>query len=165
MRRMVLHVKAVARDEMVVELLLVLDRFDAKKDGAENKSGDQENTDQFLLADLRGPDSHGHGQTAHNQHNGVAGAQCDVKSVTANAESGAESAAIDGVSAEHAAEKQDFSDEENPHAERSGFLLLLERLKLFVQIAGAVHSVLLFLSQSLAWLGPRTGRTEVRPYT
>src|SRR6266446_2015825 len=118
-----------------------------------------------LFADLRGPHGHGHGQTAHNQHNGVAGAQFDVKSVTANAEGGAESAAINGVSEEHAPEKQDFSDEENPHAERSGFLLLLERLKLFVQIAGAMHSVLLFLSQSLAWLGPRTGRTEVRPYT
>src|SRR5207245_6923898 len=47
MRRMVAHVKAMAGNEMVVELLLVLDGFDAKKDSAESKSGDQENTDQF----------------------------------------------------------------------------------------------------------------------
>src|SRR6266566_2359127 len=147
MRRMVLHVKAVAGDEMVVEFLLVFDGLDAKKDGAKTKRGDQENTDPFLLANLRGPDGHGHGQTAHNQHNGVAGAKCDVKSVTANAESGAESAAIDGVSEKHAAEEQDFRDEENPHAKRGGFLLLLEGLKLPVQIAGAMHAGLLFLSQ------------------
>src|ERR1700674_2093701 len=164
MRRMVLHVKAAARNEVVVELLLVFDSFDAKKDGAEAKRGDQENTDQFLFADLGRPYSHGHGQTAHDQHNGVAAAQGDVKSIATDAESGAERAAIDGVSKEQATEEQDFGHQENPHAECGGFFLLLERLKLSVQIAGAVHSVLLFLSQRRAWLGPRTGRTEVRPY-
>src|SRR5258705_3848048 len=41
----------------------------------------QENTDQFLFADLGRPYRHGHGQTAHDQHNGVAGAQGDVKSI------------------------------------------------------------------------------------
>src|SRR6202521_4570878 len=164
MRGVVLHVKAAARNEVVVELLLVFDSFDAKKDGTEAKGGDQENADQFLFTNLGRPDSHGHSQTAHNQHNGVAGAQGDVKSIAADAESGAEHAAIDGVSEEQATEEQDFGHQENPHAERGGFFLLLERLKLSVQIAGAVHSVLLFLSQRRAWLGPRTGRTEVRPY-
>src|SRR5438093_8756787 len=33
-----------------------------------------------------------------------------------------------------------------------------------VQFAGAMHAVLLFLSQSLARLRPTAGRTEVRPY-
>src|SRR4029077_18168195 len=61
MRRMVLHVKAVTGNQMMVELLLVLDGFDAKKDGAEAKRGNQENTDQLFLADLGGPDGHGHG--------------------------------------------------------------------------------------------------------
>src|SRR2546430_11394883 len=38
-------------------LLFVLDGFDAKKDSAESKSGDQENTDQFPFSDLGRPDS------------------------------------------------------------------------------------------------------------
>src|SRR6266478_6182480 len=156
MRRMVLHVKAEAGDEMVVEFLLVFDGLDAKKDGAKTKRGDQENTDQFLLPDLRGPDGHGHGQTAHNQHNGVAGAQHDVKGIAANAKSGAECMAVYGVGQKEAAEEQDFGDQEDPHAERSGFLLLLEGLKLSVQLSGAMHAVLLFLSQSLAWPRRRT---------
>src|SRR3989442_3135268 len=53
-----------------------------------------ENADQFLFTNLGRPDSHGHGQTAHNQHNGVAGAQGDVKSIAADAESGAERAIL-----------------------------------------------------------------------
>src|SRR4029077_4418910 len=121
-----------AGNEMVIEFLLVFDGLDAKKNGAKTKCGDKENADKLLFPDLRGPDGHGHGQAAHNQHNGVAGAQFDVQGIAANTEGGAESAAIDGVSEEHAAEEQDFRDQENPHAERSGFLLLLERLKLFV---------------------------------
>src|SRR6266849_2048910 len=162
MRRMVLHVKGTAGNEMVVELLLVFDRFDAEKDSSETKCSDQENTNQFLFTDLRGPHGHGHGQTAHNQHDGVAGTELDIQRVAADAEGGAERAAVDGVGEEHAAEEQDFSDQENPHAERGSVLLLLKGLKLSVQIAGAMHSVLLFLSQCRAWLGPTAGQTEVR---
>ena len=58
---MVLHVKAAAGDQMVVELLLVFDALDAKKDGAKSQRGDQENTDPFLFADLSGSDGYGHG--------------------------------------------------------------------------------------------------------
>src|SRR5713226_1670584 len=43
MRGAITHVEAMAGNEMVVELLLVFDRFDAKKDSAESKRGDQEN--------------------------------------------------------------------------------------------------------------------------
>src|SRR5882724_1053310 len=132
MRRMVLHVKTMAGNEMVVEFLLVFDALDAKKDGAKNQRGDQENTDQFLLADLSGPHGHGHGQTAHDEHDGVACSQRDIKRIAADTEGRAEGAAIDGVSEEHAAEEQDFGDQENPHAECGGFLLLLERLKMSV---------------------------------
>ncbi len=132
MRRMVPHVKAMAGNEMMVELLLIFDGFDAKKDSAETKSGDQENTDQFLLAHLGGPDGHGHGQAAQDQHDGVAGAERDIQCIAANAEGGAERAAIDGVSEEQTTEKQDFGDQENPHAERGGLLLLLKRFKMSV---------------------------------
>src|SRR3984893_5898253 len=164
MRRMVLHVKAAAGDEMVVEFLLVFDGLDAKKDGAKSKRGDQENTDQFLLPDLRGPDGHGHGQTAHNQHNGVAGAQLDVKGIAANAKCGAECMAVYGGGQKKAAEEQDRRHQENPHAERSGFLLLLERLKMSVQIAGAMHSVLLFAIPRMASNCLQRRRGKPRPY-
>jgi hypothetical protein len=58
--------------------------------------------------------------------------------------------AIDGVGHEQAAEEENFGDQEYPHAERGGFLLLLERFEMAVQFSGAVHAVLLFLKQSLA---------------
>ncbi len=163
MRRMVLHVKAAAGDEMVVEFLLVFDGLDAKKDGTKSKGGDEENADELLLADLGRPDGHGHGQAAHDKDNGVAGAQFDVKSVAANAEGGAESAPIDGVSEEHAAEEQDFGKQEDPHAERGGFLLLLKGLKMSVQLSGAVHAVLLFAIQRMTCNYSQRGRDKPRP--
>src|SRR5258708_8821498 len=127
MRRMILYVKVAARNQMMVEFLLVFDGLHAKKNSAESKSGDQENTDQFLLAHLGGPDSHSHGQAAHDQDNGIAGAQFDVQRVAANAKSGAESTAIDGVREEHPAEEQDFGDQEHPHTEPARLPLLLHR--------------------------------------
>src|SRR5258708_22684859 len=158
MRRMVSHVKAAAGDEMMVELLFVFDRFDAKKGSSETKRSDQENADEALFSDLGGPDCHGHGQTAENEYDRVSSAQFNIECVTADTEGGAERAAVDGVGQEQAAEEQDFGDQENPHAERGGFLLLSERLKMSVQIAGAMHSVLLFLSQCcLAWVNCGAG--------
>src|SRR5260370_1343287 len=165
MPRMILHVKTAARNEVVVEFLLVFDRLDAEKDSAEAKGGDQENTDKLLLANLRGPHRHCHRQAAHDEHDRVEAAKLDIERVAADAEGGAERTAIDGVREEQAAEEQDFGDQENPHAKRGGILLLLERLKLFVQIAGAWQTVFLSLSQCMAWLEPRTGGTEVRPYS
>jgi len=113
---------------------------------------------------LRGPDGHGHGQTAHNQHNGIASSEGDIQRVAADAEGGTEGAAIDGVSEEQAAEEQDLGDQENPHAERSGFLLLLERLKMSVQIAGAMHSVLLFATLRVASNCALRGWSKPHPY-
>ena len=52
--------------------------------------------------------------------------------------------AVDGVGEKETTEEQNFGDKKGPHAERGGFLLLLERLKLARQFSGAVHSVLLF---------------------
>src|SRR5258708_29419606 len=150
MRRMVLHVKAAARDEVVVELLLIFDRFDAKKDSAETKGGDQENTDQFLFADLRGPYSHGHGQAAQDKHDGIAGTECDIQGVAADTEGRAEGMAGNGVGPKKAPEEQNFGDQKKPHAEPSGFLLLLRRFKMSVQFPRRVHSVLLFAIQRMA---------------
>src|SRR5262245_33257606 len=55
--------------------------------------------------------------------------------------------AVDGVGHEDAAEEKNFGDQKNPHAQRGGFLLLLQRLKLSVQLSGAMHAVLLFANK------------------
>src|SRR5580692_27584 len=149
---------------MVVELLLIFDDLDAKEYGAETERGDEKETDQLLLAHLCRPDSHCHGQAAQDEYDRVAAAEFQVQRVAAGAEGGAECVAVNGVDQEEPAEEQDFGDQEDPHAKRSSFLLLLKRFEVSVQFAGAVHSVLLFLKQFLAWLRPTTGRTGVRPY-
>src|SRR5712664_1449352 len=78
MLTMVPDVECVARNQMVVELLFVFDDLNAKKDSAKSERGDQEKTDELYLADLRGPDRHGHGQAAHNQHHGIEATECQV---------------------------------------------------------------------------------------
>src|SRR5436189_241879 len=72
---------------------------------------------------------------------------------------------LDHLDAKKYGAEDDCGDQENPHPECSGFLLLLERFKVSVQFAGAMHALLLFLNQSLARLRPRTGQTDVRPNT
>src|SRR5882762_8828809 len=144
------HVEVLAGNEMVVEFLFVLDHLDAEKDGAETQRGDQENADQLLFPDLRGPHSHGHGQAAHDQHDGVEAAELDIERVASGAEGRAERMSVNGVGKKEAAEEQDFGDQENPHAKRGGFLLLLERFKMSVQLSGAMHSVLLLAIQRMA---------------
>src|SRR3989442_15422149 len=64
---------------------------------------------------------------------------------------------VDGVCQEQAAEEKNFGDQENPHSQRRSFLLLVQRLKLSVQLSGAVHSVLLF---SVSNLRLRSRRSE-----
>src|SRR5882672_3616229 len=71
--------------------------------------------------------------------------------------------AVDRVGEEDATEKENFLNQENPHAKRGGFLLLVQRLVLPVQLSGAMHSVLL---QLLRWrLRHRSTGLETRDYT
>src|SRR5207302_2264924 len=124
------NIEIAAGDEMVVEFLLVFDDLDAEEDAAESKRGNQKTGDQRFLADLRGPNGHGHGQAAQDEHGGVDGAEFDVQGVAAYAESGEVFVAVYGVGQEHAAEEQNFGDQKDPHAQGGGFLLLLQGLKL-----------------------------------
>jgi len=57
---------------------------------------------------------------------------------------GRKSVAVDGVGQKQAAEEKNFSDQKDPHAKGGGFFLLVQRLKVSVQLSGAMHSVLLF---------------------
>jgi len=87
---MVLHVKAAAGDEMGDRFLLVFDGLDAKKNGAKSKRGDQENTDQFLLADCADQTAMAMVRLLISGTTVLPAPNVDVKSVAANAESGAD---------------------------------------------------------------------------
>src|SRR6266404_6606026 len=63
-----------AGDVVLDVFVVILDGLDAKKDCAEDQSGDEEPGKRFFPAGLRGPDSHGHGQAAANEDDGVDGA-------------------------------------------------------------------------------------------
>ena len=69
--------------------------------------------------------------------------------------------AVDGVGEKNAAEKQNFRNQEDPHAERGGFLLLVQRLVLPKQLSGAMHSVL--LQQVAVVAAPPIDRSKDRP--
>src|SRR6266478_9768411 len=69
-----LELEIQAGDVVLNILVVILDGLDAKKDRAEDQSGDEEPSERFFPAGLRGPDSHGHGQAAANEDDGVDGA-------------------------------------------------------------------------------------------
>src|SRR5262245_12225458 len=102
---------------MMVKLLFVLDDLDAQEDGTEGKCGDEPHWDSFFSARLRGPDGHSHREAAGDQNDGIAEAEVQIEHVPRNTESRREFMAVDRVSQEEAAEKQDFCDQKDPHAE------------------------------------------------
>src|SRR5882724_7531939 len=69
--------------------------------------------------------------------------------------------AVDRVGEEDATEKENFLNQEDPHAERGGFLLLVQRLVLPKQLSGAMHSVL--LQQVAVVAAPPLDRSKDRP--
>src|SRR4030095_11443027 len=129
---------------MVIEFLFVLDHLDAEEDAAQNQRQDQEACNSAFLAFLSRPYGHSHGEAAENQHHGVYGTEGEVQHVSANTECRRKRMAVDRVCQEQPAEEKNFGDQKDPHAQRRGFFLLLQRLKLSVQLSGAMHSVLLF---------------------
>ena len=72
--RAVVHVKAETGDVVLNEFVVVLDALDAEEDGAEDQGGNEEEGDELFLADLGGPDGHGHGEAAADQDDGIDGA-------------------------------------------------------------------------------------------
>src|SRR6266403_5593858 len=123
--------------------VVILDGLDAKKDGAEDQSGDEEPGERFFPAGLRGPDSHGHGQAAANEDDSVDGAPGESDGFAGFTKNVRISGAVERVGHEQAAEEKNFGGQEDPHAQRGGFPLLLHRSILFVQFSGAMHAGLL----------------------
>ena len=93
--RAIIDLKVVAGNQVVIELLLVLDYFNAQKRGAQNQRGDQKRGGLLALAHVRRPHRHGHGQAAENQDDRVNAAEFQVQRVAAHAKRGAVVVAIE----------------------------------------------------------------------
>jgi len=113
-----------------IEFLFVFDGFDAEEDAAQKQSEDKEEGNKLFLSHLSGPHGHRHGQAAADEHDGIESAEFQIQSAAGFGEHRRVRVAVDGVGKEEAAEEQDFGGQKDPHAERGGILLLLERLKL-----------------------------------
>src|SRR6266404_7844900 len=120
--------------------VVILDGLDAKKDGAEYESSDEEPGERFFPAGLRCPDSHGHGQAAANEDDGVDSAPGESDGFAGFTKNVRISGAVERVGHEQPAEEKNFGGQEDPHAQRSGFPLLLHRFVLSEQLSGAMHA-------------------------
>src|SRR6266478_8739658 len=138
------EIKTRAGNVVLFILGVIFDGLDAEKNGAKKQSQDKKECDELLFSDLGGPDRHGHGQAAGDEDDGVETAKFQVEALATFREDSGIGMTVDGIGQEHAAEKEDFGSQENPHAEGSRFFLLLHRLKMPVKFAGAMHAVLLF---------------------
>jgi hypothetical protein len=90
----------------------------------------------LLLPGLRRANRQRHRQTAADEHDGVGGAELHFEQVASDDEGRQVQGPVDRVGSEHAAEKQNFGGEEDPHSEPSGFVLLLEILELMGEPGG-----------------------------
>ena len=95
---------------------------------------EQQPADRRLLrAGLRRPHRQRHRQAAADQDDGVDAAEQDVELEAAFGPRLRIPHAIEQVGHEQAAEEHDLGDEEDPHAERGRFVLLLQRLEVVLQ--------------------------------
>ena len=102
-----------------------------KKAQPENDRGDEPPRNRVATSiGLRGADSQRHGQTAGDQHDGVEGAPADAEEVRASGKGFNIFVAIHGIGTEQPPKNRISWDDERPHAETGGFVLLLRRLEL-----------------------------------
>src|SRR5258707_3401278 len=138
-----LKVEIPAGNVMLDVFFVILDALDAKKDATEDQGSDEANRQQVCLAHLGSPDGESHGQAAGDENDGVNGAEPEINGPAGLREDFGVGGAIERVGHEQAAEEKHFGGQEDPHAERSGFPLLLHRSILLVQFSGAMHAGLL----------------------
>ena len=118
---------------MIDPVLVILDSFDAKEPEAEHDGDQQQNDHQLRLGHLGGANPQRHGQRAANQDRGVGCAEPDVHLLAALDEGLIVGGAIHQVRTEQPAEEHDFGQQEHPHAEGGGFLLLLHVSEVVLQ--------------------------------
>ena len=103
------------RNVMLDELFMIFDALDAKEYSSEYQGQDQENCNELLLAHLRSPNGHRHGQAAADQDDRVDRAQRQIDGAARLAENVGIRRPVERVGHEHAAEEQNFGDQEYPH--------------------------------------------------
>ena len=129
--RRVIPLEHATGDEVLVPLVAILDVLDPQEGAAENDRGDEPPRNRVATSiGLRGADSQRHGQAAGDQHDGVEGAPANAEEVRASGKGFDIFVAIHSIGTEQPPEEQDFLDDERPHAETGGFVLLLRRLEL-----------------------------------
>ena len=136
---------------MLDEFLVVLVRLHAEEDAAENHRGDQKQDQGAAIAGLRRTHRQRHREAAAEQDDRVRGAQPNIQDAAAALKRGKIEPAINGVGGKQPAEKHDFRDQEDPDAERVGFLLLLQVLEL-VRESGVSVRALRRQSPAASWV-------------
>ena len=111
----------------------ILDEFNSQEaEPAQQRDRQQRGAEAFLVL-LRGAHRAGHREAAGDEHRGVDRPQRFIEEAVRPLENFRVVRAIDGVSAENAAEKQDFGEQKDPHAELARRELLFMRLKMMRQ--------------------------------
>jgi hypothetical protein len=96
--------------------------------------------ERLLLAGLCRAHRERHRQAAADQHDGVQAAQLDVELGAALGPCRRIPDPVQHVGRQEAAEEHDLLDDEDPHAKRGCFLLLLQRLEVMLEV-GIVRDV------------------------
>jgi hypothetical protein len=115
---------------VLLEMLIVLSKFEAEKDQAKDHSGEQEEAQQPLVTSLCAVFGECQHQAAGQQDCGIDRSEDDVHISASGIEGLWMAHAIDGVGQEEAAEHHDLGGQENPHPDACGFALLFGRGKL-----------------------------------
>ncbi len=113
------------REKMMIELLLVFEKFDDKESEAQEQSHRQEGHEFFTIAHLGIVNSERHRQAAQDQNEGVQTAQGDAQQVASLEESVRILVPEDCISQEQASKEHQFRQQEDPHANGAGLFLLL----------------------------------------
>ena len=129
-----LGLEALARHQVVVELVLVLHRLDPQEHRAQGHGEEQPGDRRPPPAEGGGVHAHGHGQAAADEHRGVDGAQREVQVAAGLHERVEVQVAVDRVGEEQAAEEHHLRHEEHPHAEGGGLFLRGEALEVMDEV-------------------------------
>lgn len=130
--------EVVSGDQAVVQLVGVLDVLVHHEHEAEHEGQHQEGEDVVLLAELGRPDGEGHGDAAGDQGDGVQAAQKDVQVLAADDERVVVFAAIYRIAQEEPAEEHHFRQQEEPHPQVRGIVLLVHVVELVTHVMGMV---------------------------
>ncbi|MBK6901090.1 MAG: hypothetical protein IPH09_18110 [bacterium] len=118
----------------MLPFVLVLDALDGQEDAGAKQGRREHLLQPPLLAQLRAAHGHGHGEAADDQHQRVEAAEGLVQELVRVGEDLGVVGPVDGVGAEEPAEQQDLGDQEQPHAELAGIVLLRHRLEMVLQV-------------------------------